>query len=65
MPYNYLLDVFLLNTYAELVEGNIIVFDEAHNIPEAAESGRTNVISTTTFDLAVAELNRIFGSTVS
>ena len=36
MPYNYLLDEYMLKSYQELLENSIIIFDEAHNVPEAA-----------------------------
>ena len=32
MPYNYLLDAFLLSSYQELISESIIIFDEAHNV---------------------------------
>lgn len=44
MPYNYLLDAFLLNSYKEIIENSIIIFDEAHNVPEAACEGRSLVL---------------------
>lgn len=36
MPYNYILDADLLPKYKDIIEGSILIFDEAHNVPEAA-----------------------------
>lgn len=36
MPYNYILDVERIPRYESLIQNSIIIFDEAHNVPEAA-----------------------------
>lgn len=41
MPYNYLLDAYLLSSYSDLISDSIIIFDEAHNVPETACEGRS------------------------
>lgn len=41
MPYNYILDVDMISRYGDLINNSIIIFDEAHNVPEAACEGRS------------------------
>ena len=41
MPYNYLLDSYLMQNYKEIIQDSIIIFDEAHNVPDAACDGRS------------------------
>lgn len=41
MPYNYILDVSRLPFYEGIIKNSIIIFDEAHNVPEAACDGRS------------------------
>ncbi len=41
MPYNYLLDSYLLSNYQDIIENSIVIFDEAHNVSEAACEGRS------------------------
>lgn len=41
MPYNYLLDVRLLERYADLINNSILIFDEAHNVADACCEGRS------------------------
>lgn len=41
MPYNYILDIDLLENYKNILTGNIIIFDEAHNLPDAACQGQS------------------------
>jgi Rad3-related DNA helicase len=65
MPYNYLLDAFLLNNYKEIIENSIIIFDEAHNISEAACEGRSLVLETHNFDSALLELNKLLSKFLS
>jgi Rad3-related DNA helicase len=65
MPYNYLLDEYMLKTYQELIEGSIIIFDEAHNVSEAACEGRSLVLETHNLDTALLELNKILSRFLS
>lgn len=41
MPYNYILDIDLLPRFEKMIENGVIIFDEAHNVPEAACEGRS------------------------
>ena len=34
MPYNYILDSNLLGQFRETIFNSIIIFDEAHNVPD-------------------------------
>jgi Rad3-related DNA helicase len=65
MPYNYLLDTFLLKSYQEIIENSIIIFDEAHNVSEAACEGRSLILETHNFDSAILELNKLLSKFVS
>lgn len=40
MPYNYLLNEDLVDKYSDMILNNVIIFDEAHNVPSAACSGK-------------------------
>jgi hypothetical protein len=33
MPYNYILDIDLMPRFKQMIEGGILIFDEAHNVP--------------------------------
>lgn len=41
MPYNYILDADLLPRFGDILNGSVLVFDEAHNVAEAACEGRS------------------------
>ena len=41
MPYNYILDAYLMPSYQDIINESIIIFDEAHNVAEAACEGRS------------------------
>lgn len=41
MPYNYILDVEMLPRYVNIISGSVLIFDEAHNVPEASCEGRS------------------------
>ncbi len=41
MPYNYILDANLLPRYGNILNESILIFDEAHNVAEAACEGRS------------------------
>ena len=56
MPYNYLLDAYLLPSYQEMLTDSIIIFDEAHNVAEAACEGRSLIIETANVEGALSEL---------
>ncbi|CAK81354.1 unnamed protein product (macronuclear) [Paramecium tetraurelia] len=56
LPYNYLLD----REFSNIVntENSIIIFDEAHNVPSAAENGQSFFINETIVQEAKKELER-------
>lgn len=65
MPYNYFLDAYLLGSYVDIIEGSIIVFDEAHNVAEAACEGRSLVLESQVLEAAIVELSKIQTGLVS
>lgn len=65
MPYNYILDEFLLTSYSEILEDSIIIFDEAHNISEAACEGRSLQLDASNIDNAILELSKILSKFLS
>jgi len=50
MPYNYLLDGALLERYKDIIKESILIFDEAHNVPESSCDGRSFSINKRTFE---------------
>ena len=62
MPYNYLLDAYLLSSYQELINDSIIIFDEAHNVAQAACEGRSLVVQSSNIEGAIAELSGIMNA---
>lgn len=50
MPYNYLLDCGLNSKYASIVRDSILIFDEAHNVPESSCEGWSFSINKRTFE---------------
>ncbi len=61
MPYNYLLDAYLLPSYGDIITDSIIIFDEAHNVAEAACEGRSLILETANLQGALVELNSLMG----
>jgi Rad3-related DNA helicase len=59
MPYNYLLDAYLLQSYLELLTDSIIIFDEAHNVAEAACEGRSLTLEVNHIEGSINELTAI------
>lgn len=59
MPYNYILDVDRLNRYENLIRNSIIIFDEAHNVPESACEGRSFEITSRIFENVDNELKKL------
>jgi Rad3-related DNA helicase len=49
MPYNYLLDDSLSDRYKEIIEKSILIFDEAHNVPDSACDGKSFSVGKRTF----------------
>lgn len=50
MPYNYILDVGLFSRYSDIIKDSILIFDESHNVGEAACEGRSYALTHKTFD---------------
>lgn len=59
MPYNYLTDKNIRDTYTTKIQGSILVFDEAHNIEKSAEEGASVAISTWDISQAIGELDTV------
>lgn len=59
MPYNYILDANLVSRFGKMIGGSILVFDEAHNVAEAACEGRSYSLLLSHIKGAEAKLNRI------
>lgn len=59
MPYNYLTDRDIRQSYVEKIKNSIIIFDEAHNIEKAAEEGASVFISLTEISQALAEIDEV------
>ena len=51
MPYNYLLNEDLVSLYSETIKGSILIFDEAHNVPDSACDGRSTLYDSERFIL--------------
>ena len=45
MPYNYILDSYILENMNNNLNNSIIIFDEAHNVPSMAEDGVSFTLS--------------------
>lgn len=56
MPYNYITDMWMIDDYKEMLNGSIVVIDEAHNIAQVAESGSS-------FSLTLVHLNEALKET--
>lgn len=54
MPYNYLVDSKIRDTYKIDFENSIIIIDEAHNIERVAED-------VASFDLSLSSFYNVFG----
>lgn len=59
MPYNYILDANLVSRFGKIISGSILVFDEAHNVAEAACEGRSYTLLLRDTEGAEAQLNKI------
>lgn len=59
MPYNYLFDWEIRDTKKKLFYDAIIIFDEGHNVCQAAESGSKIKFSDVTLSKAINELSKI------
>lgn len=59
MPYNYILDIDLLPRFEHMIKGGVLLFDEAHNVPDASCEGRSYDLFSPNIKGSVAELNKI------
>ncbi|XP_078320008.1 regulator of telomere elongation helicase 1-like isoform X2 [Crassostrea virginica] len=59
MPYNYLLDAKSRKAHGVEVQGNIIIFDEAHNLEKICEDSSSFDLSPADLATAIEELNRL------
>lgn len=62
MPYNYILDIDLLPRFHNIIKGGVLLFDEAHNVPDASCEGRSYNLHSVNIKNAVNELNKILFS---
>jgi Rad3-related DNA helicase len=66
MPYNYILDVDLLPRFKKMIEGAILIFDEAHNVPEASCEGRSYELNCSNIKGGIAEIQKtLFAKKIS
>jgi Rad3-related DNA helicase len=49
MSYHYITDMSILPSFAEIIKNSIIIFDEAHNVPETVCNGRSFEVDDKTF----------------
>ncbi|KAK2724782.1 regulator of telomere elongation helicase 1 homolog isoform X1 [Artemia franciscana] len=59
MPYNYLLDPKIRKMHGVEIEGNIIIFDEAHNIEKICEESASVNLRSADLALAIDETNQV------
>ena len=59
MPYNYILDSGLVSRYSDIIMNSILIFDEAHNVPEASCDGRSFSITSTIFLNFMQEIDKL------
>lgn len=66
MPYNYILDIDLMPRFKQMIEGGILIFDEAHNVPQASCEGRSYELNGSNMNGGIAELQKtLFGKNIS
>ncbi|KAI6193490.1 Fanconi anemia group J protein [Aphelenchoides besseyi] len=59
LPYNYILDPKIRETYQVKLSGNILIFDEAHNLGNIAEESISMSISTATIGICIHETKTV------
>ena len=59
MPYNYILDEDLLPKFQKMISNSIIIFDEAHNVSEAACEGRSYELFESNLKGAISEIEKV------
>lgn len=59
MPFNYFLDWKLYETFQDLIESSIIIFDEAHNVDNVAEQGSNLFIESEQINCAINQIKSL------
>ena len=57
MPYIYLIEEGYRENFNINFENSVIIFDEAHNVPQTCEDAASFSIDTKNLDLVISELN--------
>ena len=59
MPYNYLVDPKIRENYKIDFENSVIIFDEAHNLPQQCEDQASFTIESNNLEKVVQEIDEI------
>uniref|UniRef100_A0A0P4WD16 Regulator of telomere elongation helicase 1 homolog n=1 Tax=Scylla olivacea TaxID=85551 RepID=A0A0P4WD16_SCYOL len=59
MPYNYLLDPKTRKAHGVELEGNIVIFDEAHNVEKMCEEAASHQFTSTDLALCIDEVTQV------
>ena len=59
MPYNYVLDHKIRRVLDIDLKGDVLIFDEAHNLPQVIEETNSFKLSTETFKRVLKELKAV------
>ncbi|KAG0710780.1 Regulator of telomere elongation helicase 1 [Chionoecetes opilio] len=59
MPYNYLLDPKTRKAHGVELEGNIVIFDEAHNVEKMCEEAASHQFSSTDLALCIDDVTQV------
>lgn len=59
MPYNYIIDDKIRENFEINFENSIIIFDEAHNIPQTCEDHASFSVETKNLDTVMTELTEL------
>jgi len=56
LPFNYILDWKIFQSFSHLIKDSVIIFDEAHNVDSIAEDGACLEIDCRTLGYTINEL---------